>query len=206
MTPHQEIERLRNPSPWSVPPPGWQLCCLEAWCPEGAWEVLSGCHQVLMPIFKAPPPSLQHCDPWRSRLPAWFVSACVPERPDVEDAEWLMWFRTLPESAQLRALLERPWPFQAWLSWMPPRDRNWRWWSAEIKDADRLNLQILIRSGARQLGTLSWLVQAAGGLRIHLPYAQRSCQIDAGEPKPWPFQSAPLKKQRALHSEGSVRD
>lgn len=82
-------------------------------------------------------------DEWKRLLPAWFVAACVDDR-EVQEC-----------------VLDR-WSLRAWLHWLQPDQRHWRWWDAEPAGDGTLRVRLLVLSRPYLRGSLDWLLKVSG--------------------------------------------
>ena len=102
---------------------------------------------------------------WRGFLPKWFVDACGPTLSR-EDAEaWLAAWRTLDLEGRRAAGDARRWALEDWLYWFDPSsyvDRGWAWWDAGVIDDDRYWIEVEVEGDPAPVGTLMWLMKAAG--------------------------------------------
>lgn len=141
LTDAAELDRLAaGPRP-GEPPPEPPLA-ISAPCPGGAGQVLARVREVLRPVLEAPQP-WPETDAWRRRLPAWFVEACSDDE-------------------RVTTCVVDRWSLRAWVWWFQPEQRRWLWWDAEA-EGDELTIQVLpTGQGSMLLGTLEWLLKAAG--------------------------------------------
>lgn len=101
-----------------------------------------------------------------TRLPQWFVDACVPELTPEEAARWLGWWRSLDPEGQVRAEEEKGWTLPDWLYWLTPEERQWHWWDSSV-DSDRsATVVVEVPGWPAPLGALRWLLKAAGAESI----------------------------------------
>lgn len=102
---------------------------------------------------------------WPDRLPSWFVDACMPE--NAEEARDAL-PDDLPLEERKAKVLARRWRLLSWTYWMEPCEREWMWWSADIRDPDTTHI-IIDRLGDPSPGHppgLWWLFSAAGATAI----------------------------------------
>ena len=115
---------------------------IRARCPGGPSAVLDRAREVLRVVVepRRPWPST---DEWRQLLPAWFVEAC-------SDDEHVT-----------TCVLDR-WSLRAWVWWFQPEQRRWLWWDAGAEGDDLWVEVVPTGTGSLLLGTLEWLLKAAG--------------------------------------------
>lgn len=112
-------------------------------CPSGAGDVLDRAREVLR-IAVRPRRPWPSTDEWRQLLPAWFVDACSDDERVTS------------------CVLDR-WSLRAWIWWFQPEQRRWLWWDAGAV-GDELWVEVVpTGTGSLLLGTLEWLLKAAGG-------------------------------------------
>ena len=136
-----EVERLLGGPPAGlVAPEG--LVVVQADCPDGAAGVLERAREVLRPIVDAPRP-WPSTDEWRGLLPRWFVDACSDDE------------------RVTTCVLDR-WSLRAWVWWFQPDQRRWLWWDAAAEGTLLTIRLVPTGQGSLLLGTLDWLLKAAG--------------------------------------------
>lgn len=141
MTPDDECRHLAH-GPGAEDPPG-TLDVIEVECEGGAERALARVREAMAPVLEhqeGPWPSL---DDWKALLPGWFVEACVDDR-------------------QVRDCVLDRWSLRAWLHWLRPDQRQWRWWDAEVVDGTHLRVRLLPLSDPYLKGSVNWLLTVAG--------------------------------------------
>lgn len=137
-----ELDRLERGRPAERPAAG--LVSIEADCPEGTGDVLAKVRQVLARVIDAPKP-WPSTDGWREILPAWFVEACSDDE-------------------RVTTCVLDKWSLRAWVWWFQPEQRRWLWWDA-TEDGTALTIRVIpTGQGSLLLGTLEWLLKAAGAV------------------------------------------
>lgn len=153
MTTGKELDRLT-----SGPAPGEQpeglLAQLVAHCDGDATAVLERAREVLSVVLKQPEPL--PLEQWRNKLPDWFVQKCAAEITR-EEAERR---RHLPMDQ--RASLAQNWSLSAWLYWLRPDERPWRWWNAEVTSPDFLRVCLVVPGLPYPSGAIEWLIRCGG--------------------------------------------
>ena len=142
MTPADERRHLAEGAGAEAAPGA--LDVIEVETEGGASRALERVREALTPVFEhqeGPWPSL---DEWKALLPAWFVEACVDDR-------------------QVRDCVLDRWSLRAWLHWLQPDQRQWRWWDAEVIDQTHLRVRLLPLSDPYLKGSVNWLLAVAGG-------------------------------------------
>lgn len=102
-------------------------------------------------------------DEWRAILPKWFVEKCADEISR-EEAERR---RNLPMDERKR--LADQWSVGAWTHWFKPSERSWYWWDARVVDKDRLKIEVVVENVPFAMGSLKWLLRAAGAIEVSEP-------------------------------------
>lgn len=97
-------------------------------------------------------------------LPPWFEVACAPRRTA---DEWVAWAREAYADlgAVERRREEARWTVAAWWQAMVPDERTWWVAGAAVAD-DHLRLTVLTAGLGARTSSLTWLLQAAGGLDL----------------------------------------
>lgn len=142
MTPEEERRHLAGAAGAAAPPA--RLDTIEVECEGGAARALERVREALMPVLEhqeGPWPSL---DDWKTLLPAWFVEACVDDR-------------------QVRDCVLDRWSLRAWLHWLQPDQRQWRWWDAEVAGDTHLRVRLVPLADPYLKGSVDWLLAVAGG-------------------------------------------
>lgn len=140
MSPAEELARLRGEAGEREAPPDLDTIEVEAEDPPAALARVREALEVVLRHQEGEWPSL---DEWKARLPSWFVAACVDDR-EVKNC-----------------ILDR-WSLRAWLHWLRPEQRRWRWWDAAARDGSlRVRLAPLEHPYLR--GSLDWLLEVARG-------------------------------------------
>jgi hypothetical protein len=119
------------------------LDLIEVECEGGADRALARIREALVPVLDHQEGGWPSVDEWKALLPGWFVDACVDDR-QVQDC-----------------VLDR-WSLRAWLHWLQPDQRQWRWWDAEVVDATHLRVRLLPLADPYLKGSVNWLLAVAG--------------------------------------------
>lgn len=138
MTTEEELDRLRGAGPSGAAPDDLDTLELEVDDPTAALARVRGVLEVVLGHQDGAWPSL---DEWKGLLPGWFVSACVDDR-EVKDC-----------------VLDR-WSLRAWLHWLQPDQRRWRWWDADAAGG-ALRIRVLPLERPYLRGSLEWLLRVA---------------------------------------------
>jgi hypothetical protein len=114
---------------------------LTAHCSGDSEQVLAKVREVLESLLQPWPwPPL---DEWQTRLPSWFVAACVDDR-------------------SLQSCVLDQWSLRAWLHWLHPDNRRWYWWTANADDGFSLRIEVLAKDRDFLRGALEWLLRVSG--------------------------------------------
>jgi hypothetical protein len=134
-------------------------------CGGNAADVLLKTKEVLRTVLhvQEPWPSV---DQWRGLLPEWFLESCSPEMSDAEKEVWRTWWSTQSEPERQRFTKEAPWRLSAWAYAMHPTRRTWNWWNGKVMDCDLLEVELDVREWPTALGSISWLLRAAGARQV----------------------------------------
>lgn len=141
MTPDDERRHLAH-GPGAEDPPG-TLDVVEVECERGAERALARVREAMAPVLDHQEGAWPSLDDWKALLPGWFVDACVDDR-------------------QVRDCVLDRWSLRAWLHWLQPDQRQWRWWDAEVLDGTHLRVRLLPLSDPYLKGSVSWLLEVAG--------------------------------------------
>jgi hypothetical protein len=156
-------------------PPQGALVRANATAPGTAPATLQRCRQLLLVVldFLPDPPAFPTLHEWHHVLPPWFLHACGPERSHAEEQAWLQRWRAAPPLQQRQLEQQRPWTVADWLYWFDPAsdaERSWRWWDIGVVDHDHFWIDVDVLEDPAALGTLQWLLRAAGATKINLAY------------------------------------
>lgn len=80
-------------------------------------------------------------------------------------SEW----RSLDPAGRARYEQERAWTFDDWVVWFDWRSdlrRSWLWWDGGTLDADRYWIDVEVAEDPAALGTLFWMMRAAGSSTV----------------------------------------
>ncbi len=141
MTPEEERRHLTRGAA-SEAPPG-TLDPIEVDCEGGAQRALVRIREALAPVLDHQEGAWPSVDEWKTILPGWFVDACVDDR-------------------QVRDCVLDRWSLRAWLHWLQPEERQWRWWDGEVLDATHLRVRLLPLTDPYLKGSVTWLLTVAG--------------------------------------------
>ncbi len=141
MTPADERRHLAEGAGAEVPPGALDVIEVEA--EGGAGRALGRVREALAPVLDHQEGAWPSLDEWKTLLPAWFVAACVDDR-------------------QVRDCVLDRWSLRAWLHWLQPDQRQWRWWGAEVVDETHLRVRLLPLSDPYLKGSVNWLLAVAG--------------------------------------------
>lgn len=133
------------------------------------------CRDLLLVVldFLPHPPTFPTLQEWHQVLPQWFLHACGPEPSRAEEEAWLQQWRAVPPHQQRQLEQQRPWTVADWLYWFDPAsdvERSWRWWDGGVVDDDHFWIDVDVMEDPAALGTLEWLLRAAGATEIDLDY------------------------------------
>lgn len=142
MTPADERRHLAEGAGGEVPPGALDVIEVEA--AGGAARALDRVREALTPVLEHQEGAWPSLDEWKALLPAWFVEACVDDR-------------------QVRDCVLDRWSLRAWLHWLQPDQRQWRWWDAEVLDGTHLRVRLAPLSDPYLKGSVNWLLAVAGG-------------------------------------------
>ncbi|MFZ0217834.1 MAG: hypothetical protein WAM30_18035 [Candidatus Dormiibacterota bacterium] len=141
MTPAEELRHLLQGAGADEAPA--RLDELTGDCPAGAPRALGRARDVLRVVLEHQTGPWPDLDRWQAMLPAWFVEACVDDR-------------------RVRNCVLDRWSLRAWLHWLQPDQRQWRWWDARPVDETHLRVQLLPAAETYLRGSLEWLLTVAG--------------------------------------------
>jgi hypothetical protein len=96
---------------------------------------------VLEVVISHPAGEWPAIDEWARLLPSWFVTTCVDDR-------------------ELRNCVLDRWSLRAWLHWLQPEHRKWRWWDAKLGSRE-LQIELLVFERPYLKGALEWLLRVA---------------------------------------------
>jgi hypothetical protein len=156
-------------------PPQGVLVRANATAPGNAPATLQRCRDLLLVVldFLPDPPAFPTLHEWHQVLPPWFLHACGPERSHAEEQAWLQRWRAAPPHQQRQLEQQRPWAVADWLYWFDPTsdaERSWAWWDSGVVDYDHFWIDVDVLEDSAALGTLQWLLRAAGATKIDLAY------------------------------------
>ena len=129
-------------------------------CNGDAPVVLDRCKQVLGLVVQQDTEAWPSTDAWRSLLPEWFIERSAEEISQVEAERRLH----LPMEERIR--LSQRWSVSAFVHWFQPNERYWRWWDAVVKDANTLQIKVIVDEEPFPWGSLEWLLRASGALSV----------------------------------------
>ncbi len=138
-----EEERRRLTQGASPDAASARLDVLEVECEGGAERALGRVREALAPVLDHQEGRWPSLDEWPALLPGWFVDACVDDRQERD------------------CVLDR-WSLRAWLHWLQPDQRRWRWWDAEVVDPTHLRVRLLPLTPDYLQGSVNWLLAVAG--------------------------------------------
>ncbi|MGH7919365.1 MAG: hypothetical protein ACREQM_05390 [Candidatus Dormibacteraceae bacterium] len=141
MTLEEERRHLAEGAGDEIPPPALDARTVE--CPGGAVRALGRVRDVLGLVLTHQQGAWPGVDEWKARLPTWFVEACVDDR-------------------EVQVCVLDRWSLRAWLHWMQPDQRQWRWWDASAADGTHLRVRVLPLAEPYLRGSLDWLLTVAG--------------------------------------------
>jgi hypothetical protein len=154
-----EIRRIHEGTKES-PPKGKIIANFVARCNGDAPIVLDRCKQVLGLVLQPDTGDWPSTDAWRSLLPEWFVEKSSEEISQ-EEAE-----RRLRLPMEERIRLSQRWSVSAFVHWFQPSERYWYWWDAVVKDANTLQIKVIVEDEPFPWGSLDWLLRASGALSV----------------------------------------
>ena len=166
-----ELHRLCEGSEKDKYPYGMIPFSLIAECRGNADEVQTKTLEVLKTVArKSLTASWPNDAEWRTILPDWFLSRCAQEMSDEEIDHCDKWLRKKPRAEQIRIERRKDWPLSAWLYWFEPGNREWFWWSNEVKDTNTLEIMLIIPGWPFPWEALRWLFRAAGAIDVKPVY------------------------------------
>ena len=129
-------------------------------------QIVERCQQVLAQVIGADANTWPTLEQWRTALPPWFLGSFATEQSIEEASAWVAWWRGLDREEQIRAESARGWTLSDWLYWLEPVNRTWHWWNGRVLDANTAVIELMITDWPTPVGSLKWLVRAAGGRDI----------------------------------------
>jgi hypothetical protein len=139
---------------------------VRASCAGDADTVLRRSREVLEPVIHLQDGAWPADHAWPRLLPAWFVRACAPETSDEENSAWLArWQELSPREQALEEATAR-WTLLNWIEWFRPEERQWFWWDAAAESPDVAVVEVEIAGWPVPLGSLKWLLRAAGAVEV----------------------------------------
>lgn len=166
MIPAEEQRHVdTGPRPGELPS-GVGTTTVLAHCRGDADSVAERARDVLRAVLAHAGPPWPALADWRNLLPNWFVDSAAPERSQEEAQRWLVWWRSLPPDKRAKAAREEIWTLANWLYWLEPEERQWFWWDALVENPQTLRVTVEIRGWPVPLGTLNWLLRAAGAVQV----------------------------------------
>jgi len=133
-----------------------------------AVATLDRCKELLLAVTHWVPPLSEQpvsLDSWRAHTPKWFLDRCAPPLSPTEAEEEVRGWRSLDGAEKARYEQERAWTFEdwvAWFDWSSDLRRSWLWWDSGTLDFDRFWIEVEIAEEPTALGTLLWMMRAAG--------------------------------------------
>lgn len=103
---------------------------------------------------------------WFNIFPEWFTSQFIPQPPKAELVERLNQWRQLPWEERRRDSLVKQWSLHAWMFAMAPREREWRWMSAQCIDEKTIHFCAEFQDWPAGWAQLEWLFLACGASSI----------------------------------------
>jgi hypothetical protein len=137
-----------------------------------ALPALDRCKEVLVAVTHWIPPLSEQpvsVETWKAHTPRWFVEACASPPTRAEAEEDLRVWRSLGEDEKARHEQERAWTFEdwiAWFDWSSDLRRSWLWWDGGTLDQDRFWIEVEVSEDPAALGTLIWMMRAAGARTV----------------------------------------
>jgi hypothetical protein len=136
-----------------------------------AAAALERCKEVLVAATHSLPGLREPDRPdfWQAHLPTWFLARWAAPQSDVEAAEELVAWRSLDAAGRARHDAERAWAVEDWVAWFDWRSdlrRPWLWWDGGTLDDDRFWVQVEVKEEPAALGTLLWMMRAAGASTV----------------------------------------
>lgn len=159
-----ELHRLRGGPSVGQRPGGVGTMRVTAVCEDPA-DVLDRCVEAMVAILAIDSTDWPTLASWSQMMPSWFVRACAPTSSPAEEKQWLRWWRGLDPAGREAAERTRPWSLESWLQWMRPEERTWFWWDARTAP-QRLHLDVEVAEWPAPLGSLRWLLTAAGAQAV----------------------------------------
>jgi hypothetical protein len=162
--PEEQRHLTTGPRPDEVPT-GVDLVEVTATGNDKPQVILDRCKSVLMTLLDYPEARWPTTQEWARLLPGWFVAASAPQLSREEAEQWLARWQTLTPAEKAAAEREQRWSLDDWLYWVTPAERQWFWWDAHVEDGT-LRVTVEIIGWPAPLGTLDWLLRAAGATEI----------------------------------------
>jgi hypothetical protein len=144
-----ELERIHN---WIAPrgQPNGLIVTLNAETTEDAREVLARVEGALTAVLQHSSGEWPSLEQWRQHLPSWLVARFAEETDEkVRPGE--------------------DWTLAAWTLWFKPSERSWHWWRGRALDRHHLSIEVVVDGLPFAMGSLEWLLNAAGAERIEVP-------------------------------------
>lgn len=137
-----------------------------------AVAALARCKEVLVAVTHWIPPLSEQpvsLGKWKEHTPKWFLDACAPELSQGDAEEQLALWRSLDVAGKARFEEERRWSFAdwiAWFDWSSDLRRSWLWWDGGTLDGDEFWIEVDVQEDPAALGTLVWMMRAAGAAKV----------------------------------------
>ena len=84
-------------------------------------------------------------------LPEWFIEKSSEEISQEEEE------RQMRLPMEERIGLSQRWSVSAFVHWFQPSERYWYWWDAVVKDANTLQIEVIVNDLPFPWGALEWL-------------------------------------------------
>jgi len=150
-----EIQRVLH-GPQEGEKPAGMLDEIVIKCANNAIKTLNAAREVWIIALQQPEPMALTLEEWRKILPRWFVEKCFPEISQEEALRR----RALPMEEKIR--FAEMWSLDAWLFWLKPSERQWRWWSSDLIDDTTIRLRVVVGDTPFASGALKWLFKCSG--------------------------------------------
>jgi hypothetical protein len=153
MTPHERRRLAHGPDPGEQPG-GIGTIDVIAWCDDPD-DVAARAREVLVSLPELPEGASDTPERWRPLLPEWFTAQCQPEAQGADS------------DGDTGAL--GVWRLSAWLYAFEPEERSWWWWDAVAEPgAGRLQVVVVVDDWPVAVGSLVWLLTAAGAKDVDI--------------------------------------
>jgi len=165
-----EIRRIRSGLRPGEKPFGFGTVNLVGRCDGNAEDVVARCKDILRLVIPVDEKEWHSVDEWRKILPVWFVRSFAPERKEKPRAalDYEAWLKLSDDAKKGRARKtekynrEAEWSLEAWLFWLHPSERPWRYWDCSAANPDEVNWFVEVDGWPNALGAPMQLLKVCG--------------------------------------------